>query len=154
MVAGGSAQFTLGLDNNTDYKVKEAWYPLIGGLQKLGPDASAWVPTSTPWEKPLQAPFGTNQFGYPGADEHVLRVRAEQVRGQGDLLRLQDEIARYKVYHLMGIAGKDKGEDVFACIQHLPFTAARQELQRLAGGAAGSSTATGARRDRSTASGS
>ena len=37
---GNGLEFRLHLDNRTDGKVKEAWYPLIGGLAKFGARAS------------------------------------------------------------------------------------------------------------------
>lgn len=119
--SGGKLEFTLGLDNGTEDKLQEAWYPLIGGLQKLGADASVWVPTSNPWQKPIKAPVGANAFGYPGQMNMSFVCVQSKSAGRSIYLASEDEIARYKVYHLMGLPGKD-GEDAFACIHHVPLT--------------------------------
>lgn len=119
--SGGRLEFTLDLDNGTECKLQEAWYPLIGGLQKLGADASAWVPTTNPWQKAIAAPLGANGLAYPGQMNMSFVCIGSKSAGRSIYFASEDKIARYKVYHLMGVPGKD-GEDAFACIQHAPFT--------------------------------
>ncbi|MCX8053573.1 MAG: DUF6259 domain-containing protein [Armatimonadetes bacterium] len=117
--------FILTLDNDTGHQVQEVWYPLIGGLQKLGSDACAWLPTSNPWQKPLRSPdqaaFGEHVFGYPGRLNMSFLCIQSAFANKSIYFSSHDTIARHKGYRLMGVSGSD-GEDVFACIQHLPFT--------------------------------
>ena len=63
--AGNALEFRLHLDNGTDGKVKEVWYPMIGGLARFGApgkpaDGVLWVPTSTPTTKKIELPFGSD----------------------------------------------------------------------------------------------
>lgn len=120
-VDSGAARFTLELDNKSNCRIREAWYPFVGGLQNVGPDASGWAPSTNPWQKPLQAPFGANSWHYPGHLNMSFVCVQSRAAGKSVYFSSQDEIARYKVYHLMGVGDAGK-EDVCACIQHLPLT--------------------------------
>jgi hypothetical protein len=128
-VAGGSLQFTLHVENRTACKVQEAWYPLVGGLTRFcppgqPPDATLWLPTSTPTEKPLKLPFSSVVFGYPG--QLCMSVCSIQSRSAGRCLYFssQDSIARYKTFRFMELSSPEGERDVFVCIQHSPFTPA------------------------------
>lgn len=125
-VAGGSLTFTLHVENFTPGKLQEAWYPLIGGLTGLHapgkpPDASLWVPTSTPWEKPVALPFGEAVFGYPGQMNMSFACLQSKSAGRSLYFASHDPVARYKLYRFMELRGPH-GSDVFACLQHTPLT--------------------------------
>lgn len=126
-LTGGSLAFTLHLANNTGLKVQEAWYPMIGGLSNFArpgrtSDATAWAPTSTPWEKPLKLPFGETALAYPGQMSMSFACIQGKSAGRSLYFASQDTIARYKVYHFMEVKGTGDAKDVFACIHHAPFT--------------------------------
>jgi len=124
--AGNALKFGLHLDNRTDGKVREAWYPMIGGLSKFGApgkpaDGVIWVPTSTPSIKKIEFPFGSATFGYPGQANMSFTCVQSATAKKSLYFASHDKIARYKVYHFQEQA-KDNVKDVFACVQHLPFT--------------------------------
>jgi hypothetical protein len=116
-----SLEFRIHVENHTDSKVQEVWYPLVGGLTDLPPDASAWVPASTPWEKPLKLPFEPIAFQYPGQMIMSFCCISSKRLGKSIYFASQDQTARYKVFHLMEVSNKDN-KDVFASIHHSPFT--------------------------------
>lgn len=123
---GNELQFGLHLDNGTDCKVQEACYPLIGGLTKVGApgktaDGVLWVPTSTPSTKKIELPFGSATFAYPGQANMSFTCIQSAVAKKSLYFASHDKIARYKVYHFEEHA-KDNAKDVFAYIQHHPFT--------------------------------
>src|ERR1017187_9491986 len=67
----GGLTFGLHVTNGSQAKVQEAWYPLVGGLTGFAPaggksDATLWIPTSTPTERPIVPTAGGVSFGYPG----------------------------------------------------------------------------------------
>ncbi len=119
-------QFGLHLDNGTDSKVKEAWYPLIGGLSKFGApgkpaDGVLWVPTSSPSMKKLALPFGSATFAYPGQANMSFTCIQSAAAKRALYFASHDRTARYKVYHFEEHA-KENARDIFAYIQHHPFT--------------------------------
>jgi hypothetical protein len=125
-VAGGALSFTLHVENHTPGKLQEAWYPLVGGLTGLhapgaAPDASLWVPTSTPWEKPVALPFGEAVFGYPGQMNLSFTCLQSKSLGRSLYFASEDPVARYKYYRFMELPGAG-GSDVVACLQHVPLT--------------------------------
>ena len=123
---GASLTFRLRLDNRTPYKVREACYPFIGGFARFAPageapDANVWAPTSSPWVKKIELPFGGASFGYPGhLNMSFVCIRNAQ-RNRTLYWSSQDSMARYKVYQLAEQSG-ESGKDVVSYVQHLPFT--------------------------------
>ena len=119
-------QFELHLDNGTNHKVKEVWYPLIGGLSKFGAvgkpaDGVLWVPTSSPSTKKIELPFGSATFAYPGQANMSFTCVQSAAAKKSLYFASHDKIARYKAYHFEEHAG-DNAKDVFAYIQYHPFT--------------------------------
>ena len=124
--AGNELQFGLHLENDTNYKVKEACYPLIGGLAKFGPpgkpaDGVLWVPTSNPSVMKIGLPFRSATFAYPGQANMSFTCVQSATANKSLYFASHDTIARYKVYHFEAHA-KDDAKDVFAYIRHHPFT--------------------------------
>ncbi|MCC6123331.1 MAG: hypothetical protein IT426_00040 [Pirellulales bacterium] len=122
----GELQFGLHLENGTDFKVQEAWYPMIGGLAKFGApgqpaDGVVWIPTSTPTTKKLELPFGAVNLGYPGQANMSFTCVQSAAARKSLYFAAYDKIARYKVYRFEE-HGESGAKDVFACIQHMPFT--------------------------------
>jgi hypothetical protein len=125
-IAGNALEFGLHLDNRTDGKVREAWYPMIGGLSNFGAsgkpaDGVIWAPTSNPSIKKIQFPFGSATFAYPGQANMSFTCVQSATAKKSLYFASHDKIARYKAYHFQEQA-KDNVKDVFACVQHLPFT--------------------------------
>ena len=118
---GNSLEFRIHVENHTDSKVQEVRYPLLGGLTDFAPDASAWFPTSTPWEKPVGLPFEPVAFQYPAQMIMSFCCISSKTLGKSIYFASQDETARYKAYHLMEVSDKDD-KDIFASIHHSPFT--------------------------------
>ena len=121
--AEGALAFTLHVENRTKGKLQEALYPFIGGLAGLAPDASLWVPTSTPSEKPVALPFGGADFGYPGHMTMSFACIQSKSAGRSLYVGCHDPVARHKAFRFMEVSGAG-GKDVFACIQHTPLTPA------------------------------
>lgn len=125
-LADSELQFGLRLDNNTAHKVKEAWYPMIGGLASFGApgkpaDGLAWLPTSSPWTKKIELPFGSALYAYPGRLNMSFACVQSAAAKKSLYFASHDKVARYKVYRFEEHV-KDSTKDVFACIQHSPFT--------------------------------
>ncbi|MFI5384597.1 MAG: DUF6259 domain-containing protein [Fimbriimonadales bacterium] len=121
-VSGNAFEFRLHLQNRTSFKVQEAWYPLLGGLDKLASDATLWAPTSTPWQKSLAAGIGTATLGYPGQICMSFACVQSKRAGKAIYLSSQDEVARFKNYQFMQVTNSAGAKSVFACIRHSPFT--------------------------------
>ena len=124
--AAGLLTFILHVDNRTEGKLVEAWYPLIGGLAGFGApdepsDASLWIPTSTPTERPIVTPFADAAFGYPGQMNMSFCCVRSRTAGRSVYFASHDPVARYKTYRFTQTSGPG-GTDVAACIQHLPST--------------------------------
>jgi len=118
----GGLRFTLHTNNRSAGKLTEARYPMLGGLTSLKPpgkpcDASLWVPTSTPAEKPIALPFGEVQYGYPGQMNMGFTCVRGGSAGRSLYFASEDPIARHKAYRFSEIAG-----DVFASVVHVPQT--------------------------------
>ena len=80
-----------------------------------------WVPTSSPTIKKIELPFGLATFAYPGQANMSFTCVQSAAAKRSLYFASIEELARYKVYHFEEHA-KDNVKDVFACIQHLPFT--------------------------------
>jgi hypothetical protein len=124
--ADGSLTFTLHVSNRATGKVAEVRYPLIGGLTGFAAagrqtDAAVWMPTSTPWQKPVALPFGDAVLGYPGQLNMSFSCVQSASLGKSLYFASHDPIARAKHYRFTEMAGPG-GSDVFASIQHLPLT--------------------------------
>ena len=122
---GNELQFGLHLDNGTNGKVKEAWYPMIGGLTKFG-DRESRLTACSGFQPPVRRSRRSNcrsarPLSPTRASKHVVHLRAKRGGQEVALLCVHEELARYKVYHFEEHV-KDSVKDVFACIQHLPFT--------------------------------
>lgn len=127
--AGNELTFNLHLENAEKLKVKEVLYPMIGGLSKFGlpgkpSDGTLWAPTSAPWIKRIEPAFAAT-FGYPGQMCMSFTCIESASAGKSLYFASHDKLARYKVYrfeeHTKEVAG-NKAQDLFACIQHHPFT--------------------------------
>lgn len=126
---GNELSFDLHLENAAEAKVKEVLYPILGGLGKFGPpgkpaDGTLWAPTSMPWVKKIDPGFAAN-FGYPNQLCMSFTCVESPSAGKSLYFAAHDEIARYKLYRFeersKEIVG-NKIQDVFACVQHHPFT--------------------------------
>jgi len=124
--ADNCLQFGLHLDNRTSNKINEAWYPMIGGLTKFGApgrhaDPVVWIPKSDPVTKKVELPFGSVLGEYPGSANMSFTCVQSAAARKSLYFASHDEIARYKVHRFAELAnGNDR--DVFACVQHFPFT--------------------------------
>ena len=121
--SGNALEFGLHLENHTPFKVRDICYPMIGGLTGFGApgkpaDGVAWVPISTPWTRKTQLPFGSALFAYPGQANMSFTCIQSATAQKSLYFASHDKLARYKVYHF-----EENGKDVFAWIQHSPFTA-------------------------------
>ena len=123
---GASLTFQLFLENRTQYKVRDAFYPYVGGFAKCAKpgedsDATLWAPISNPWIRKVEVPFGGMSFGYPSQLNMSFMTIRNDKHNRTLYISSLDSIARYKVYHLLEHAS-DKGKDVVSSIQHMPFT--------------------------------
>ena len=87
----GGLTFRLHVRNQSQVKVQEVCYPVLGGLSGFGTaggktDATLWVPTSNPTERPVVPTIGRRLVRVSGADEHELCLRAEQGGREDTLL--------------------------------------------------------------------
>lgn len=117
--------FRLHVENQSDLKVMEVLYPLIGGLTKFGPtgkttDATLWIPTSTPNEPPLIPTAGGHVFAYPGQMNLSFSCIQSKELGKVIYFASHDPIARYKAYRFIE-TGTGETSDLAAAIQHSPF---------------------------------
>lgn len=117
--------FRLHVENQSDLKVMEVLYPLIGGLTGFGPagkttDATLWIPTSTPNEPPLIPTAGGHVFAYPGQMNMSFSCIQSKELGKVIYFASHDPIARYKVYRFIE-TGTGETTDMAAAIQHSPF---------------------------------
>ena len=80
-----------------------------------------WFPTSNPVTKKIEFPFGPTAFGYPGPMNMSFTCTESGAAKKSLYFAAHDTIARYKVYDFEEHA-QGKAKDVFACIQHFPFT--------------------------------
>ena len=124
---GNELQFGLHLDNGTDGKVKEAWYPLIGGLSKFGCAGkacrrSALGSNLQSVDEEDRAAFRLSDFRLPRASEHVVYLHPKRGGQEVALLRLPRPRLLATKSTTSRSTPKTNAKDVFACIQHLPFT--------------------------------
>ena len=118
---GGALEFRIHLQNRTDFKVQEVWYPEVGGLDKLAPDVQLWAPTSTPWVHPLSG-VGTATFSYPNQLCMSFASLQSQATHKALYFSSQDEVTRFKYYHFTEETSADGTKSVFGCVRHNPFT--------------------------------
>ncbi len=111
----GELQFRLSVQNHGPGTLQSAAYPFIGGLNEMR-SAEVWIPTSTPWVKPLRLPFADASFAYPG--QMCMSFACIESSGRSLYIASQDRVARYKQFRFM----ERGGMDVCACIEHHPFT--------------------------------
>ncbi len=95
-------------------KVSEACYPMIGGLAGFGApgrpaDGVAWVPTSMPWTKKIELPFGSAAFAYPGQANMSFTCVQSAAAKKSLYFASHDKIARYKVYHFESTPRRRQG---------------------------------------------
>jgi hypothetical protein len=118
-------QFGLHLDNGTAGKIKEARYPMIGGLSKFGPPGKLAdgvlcpPPDSAP--KKIDASFNSEAIAYPGQARLSYSCVQSESAKKSLYFASHDQIGRYKVYHFDKHV-KDNTRDVFASIEHCPYT--------------------------------
>ena len=122
---GSSLTFQLFLQNKTKDMIQEVWYPFIGGLAGFTssggqPNADIWAPTSSPFTKKIELPFGKIALGYPGhMNMSFICVRNAKIN-RSLYISSQDSVARYKTYNFAEVG--DGIKDVVTYIQHMPFT--------------------------------
>lgn len=126
LAEGSALTFNLHVENQTNSKVREARYPVVGGLANLTApgkpcDASLWIPTSTPLEKPIKPGFGDTSYAYPGQMVMSFCCLGSPSLGKSLYFASEDPLARHKAYDFREVAGPG-GSNVSACVLHLPFT--------------------------------
>lgn len=117
--------FKLHIDNQSEFKVMEVCYPVIGGLTMFGPsgkatDATLWIPTSTPNERPVIPTAGGCSFAYPGQMNLSFTCIQSKELGKTLYFASHDPVARYKTYRFIE-TGTPEATDLAAAIQHSPF---------------------------------
>ncbi len=125
-LAGPSLQFRLVLQNDTAHRVTEAWYPLIGGLTGFGRgqergETSVMLPTASPTSKKVAIPFGEGALDYPGQMNMSFSSVYNTTANRAMYFASHDTVARLKRYRFFE-QSSPAGKDIFACIQHVPFT--------------------------------
>jgi hypothetical protein len=123
---GPALEFRFFVQNDTAYKVADAWYPIVGGLARFGRgsatgDASVMLPTPSPTIKRLVAPFGEMALHYPAQMNMSYSSVCDAKSKRAMYFASHDPVARLKYYRFFeqSLPG---GKDIFACIQHRPFT--------------------------------
>ena len=124
--AGPSLEFRLFLQNDTAHHVAEAWYPLVGGLTGFGRleaegETFVMLPTASPTIKRLALPFGEGALQYPGQMNMSYSSIYNTKANRAMYFASHDTVARLKYYRFFE-ESSPVGKDVFACIQHVPFT--------------------------------
>jgi hypothetical protein len=128
----GGLTFGLHVTNGSQAKVQEAWYPLIGGLTGFAPaggksDATLWIPTSTPTERPVVPTAGGASFGYPGQMNMSFACLQSKSAGRTIYFAAHDPVARYKTFRFVE-TGSPGTTDMAACVQHTPILPPGQEF--------------------------
>ena len=128
----GGLTFGLHVTNGSPVKVQEAWYPLVGGLTGFASvggksDATLWIPTSTPTERPVVPTAGGASFGYPGQMNMGFACIQSKSAGKTLYFASHDPVARHKNFRFVetGVAG---ATDMAACIQHTPILPPGQQF--------------------------
>jgi len=125
-LAGPSLEFRLCLKNDTTGQVAEAWYPLVGGLAGFGREQErgetrVMLPTAAPTIKKVAIPFGEGALDYPGQMTMSFSSVYNTKANRAMYFASHDPVARLKRYRFFE-QQLPAGKDVFACIQHMPFT--------------------------------
>jgi hypothetical protein len=125
-LTGPWVQFRLFLQNDTAHRVTEAWYPLVGGLAGFGRgqergETSVMLPTASPTIKKVAIPFGEGALEYPGRMNMSFSSVYNTKANRAMYFASHDAVARLKYYRFFE-QSSPAGKDVFACIQHVPFT--------------------------------
>jgi hypothetical protein len=127
-LAEAAVEFRLVLQNDTPHRVAEAWYPLVGGLAGFasahGPgETMLMLPAASPSIKRVALPFGEKVLAYPAPGQMVMSFSSvyNQQAGRAVYFASHDPVARLKYYRFFE-QSSPAGKDVFACIQHVPFT--------------------------------
>ena len=128
----GGLTFGLHATNGSKAKVQEAWYPLVGGLTGFASaggksDATLWIPTSTPTERPVVPTAGGASFGYPGQMNMSFACIQSKSAGRTIYFAAHDSVARYKTFRFVE-TGSPGSTDMAACIQHTPILPPGQEF--------------------------
>ena len=132
-LAGESLEFRVFVDNETEHKVAQVSYPMIGGLAGFGTEHAngetfLMLPTSSPSIKKVAMPFGDTHHIYPGrmcmSFSSVYNTKA----GRAMYFASHDTVARLKYYRFFE-QSSHTGKDVFACIEHMPFTPAGEGFE-------------------------
>jgi hypothetical protein len=121
-----SLQFQLFLENDSAYRVAEVSYPVIGGLAgfgcgQKGGEVSVMLPTASPTIKRLAIPFGDVALHYPAQMNMSFSSVYATKANRALYFASHDTVARLKYYRFFEQSSPG-GKDVFACIQHVPFT--------------------------------
>jgi hypothetical protein len=130
--AAAGLTFGLHLSNHSQAKVQEAWYPMVGGLTGFASagdksDATLWIPTSTPTERPVIPTAGGASFGYPGQMNMSFACLQSKSAGRTIYFAAHDSVARYKTFRFLE-TGSPGTADMAACIQHTPILPPGQEF--------------------------
>ena len=131
-VTAGGLTFGLHLTNGSQVKVQEAMYPLVGGLTGFAStdgksDATLWIPTSTPTERPVAPTAGGASFGYPGQMNMSFACVQSKSAGKTLYFASHDAIARYKTFRFVQTSAGGV-TNLAAAIQHSPFLPPGQEF--------------------------
>jgi hypothetical protein len=123
---GESLEFRLSFQNDTPYRVAEAWYPLLGGLAGFGRgqdkgETSVMLPTSSPTIKRVAIPFGELALHYPAQMNMSYASVFNAEANRAMYFASHDTVARLKYFRFFE-QSSPAGKDVFACIQHVPWT--------------------------------
>ena len=128
----GGLTFGLQVTNRSPVKIREVSYPMVGGLAGFAAaggksDATLWIPTSTPTERPILPTAGGASFGYPGQMNMGFACIQSKSAGKTLYFASHDAVARYKTFRFVetGAAG---ATDMAACIQHSPFLPPGQQF--------------------------
>jgi hypothetical protein len=125
-LAGPALEFQLFVENHTECQVIQAWYPLIGGLSRFGrgPEVGepcVMFPTSAPTIRKLAAPLDELTLAYPGQMNMSYSSVYNPRCNRALYFASHDTVARLKYYHVFA-QPSPAGNEVFACIQHVPCT--------------------------------
>lgn len=120
-LADEGAEFVLRLENRSPRQVAEAWYPLIGGLARFGPDGSQHEAAlrHPPFEKPLAPPSGDFMVVYPGQLQMGFVDLNNPKLNRGLYLGAHDRLARLKGFRVFETRNGGQA-DTMAGLVHFP----------------------------------
>jgi len=132
-LVGELLEFRIYLQNESEYKVAAVWYPLIGGLTGFGRgqadgETFLMLPTASPSIKKVAMPFAATAFRYPGHMNMSYCSVFNTKSGRAMYFASHDNVARLKYYRFFEQSSPN-GKDIFACIQHVPFTPAGESFE-------------------------